>query len=51
VAFDSTLTALGANGGALWIGLSEAGATNHAAVTSDQIHWLVWTKVSSSKGV
>lgn len=42
VSFDSTLTALGANGGALWLGLSDSGATNHATVTIDQIHWMDW---------
>jgi hypothetical protein len=42
VAFDSTLASLGANGGALWVGVSDSGATNHATVTVDQIHWLMW---------
>jgi hypothetical protein len=41
VSFDSTLSAPGANGGALWLGLSDSGATNHATVTLDQIHWMV----------
>lgn len=42
VSFDSTLTTIGANGGALWVGLSDSGATNHATVTMDQIHWTCW---------
>lgn len=40
--YDSTLAALGANGGALWLGLADTGATNHATVTIDQIHWMDW---------
>ena len=42
VSFDSTLATPGANGGALWLGLSDSGATNHATVTIDQVHWMDW---------
>jgi hypothetical protein len=42
VSFDSTLQSPGANGGALWLGLSDTGATNHATVTIDQVHWMDW---------
>jgi len=42
VSFDSTLGPGNANGGQLWLGLLDAGATNHATYTSDQIHWMDW---------
>jgi hypothetical protein len=41
VSFDSTI-ALGPNGGGLWMGLSDSGATNHATYTLDQVHWMDW---------
>lgn len=39
--FDSTI-ALGANGGGLWLGGTDAGATNHSTLTIQQIHWASW---------
>lgn len=39
--FDSTI-ALGTNGGGLWLGGTDAGATNHATYTIQQIHWMDW---------
>jgi hypothetical protein len=39
--FDSTI-ALGTNGGGLWLGGTDAGATNHATYTMQQIHWMDW---------
>jgi hypothetical protein len=42
-AFDSTVApGASANGGQLWLGLTDAGATNHATYTTDQIHWMDW---------
>lgn len=38
--FDVTLTTLGANGGGLWIGMNDSGATNHATVTPQQVHFM-----------
>ena len=42
VSFDSSLTSPGANGGAMWIGMNDSGATNHATVTVDQVHFMDW---------
>jgi len=39
--FDSTI-AIGTNGGGLWIGAVDAGATNHATYTMQQVHWMDW---------
>jgi hypothetical protein len=39
--FDATI-ALGTNGGGLWIGGTDNGATNHATYTIQQIHWMDW---------
>jgi hypothetical protein len=39
--FDSTI-ALGTNGGGLWIGGTDAGATNHATYTIQQLLWGNW---------
>lgn len=39
--FDSTVP-LGTNGGGLWIGGTDAGATNHATYTIQQVHWMSW---------
>jgi hypothetical protein len=39
--FDSTI-AIGTNGGGLWLGGTDAGATNHATYTMQQVHWMDW---------
>jgi hypothetical protein len=43
VSFDSTVVPnASANGGQLWVGVSDTGATNHATISTDQIHWMDW---------
>lgn len=41
--FDSTVAPnTSANGGQLWLGVNDSGATNHATINTDQIHWMDW---------
>lgn len=40
--FDTTLTSLGTNGGGVWIGMADTGATNHGSVTVQQVHFMDW---------
>jgi hypothetical protein len=43
IAFDSTVAPnTSAAGGQIWIGVSDTGATNHATINTDQIHWMDW---------
>jgi hypothetical protein len=43
IAFDSTVAPnASAAGGQLWVGVSDTGATNHATITTDQVHWMDW---------
>lgn len=41
VSFDATI-ALGTNGGGLWLGGTDAGATNHATYTVRSVRWSSW---------